>query len=162
MKKISYLVVSLIILINMSACTGYKPIFGSSNLEFKITDYSLSGNKKLGNQIYSQLYNLSKASKKSPEVKNIYISIHTSKNINATVKDSAGKILAYRISLSTKVLVKDSITENEILNENFSFSSTYQTQDQFFDTKNLENQSMENLIQKTYQELIIKLSNNIL
>ena len=162
MKKISYLVVSLIILINMSACTGYKPIFGSSNLEFKITDYSLSGNKKLGNQIYSQLYNLSKASKKSPEVKNIYISIHTSKNINATAKDSAGKILAYRISLSTKVLVKDSITENEILNENFSFSSTYQTQDQFFDTKNLENQSMENLIQKTYQELIIKLSNNIL
>jgi len=162
MKKISYLVVSLIILINMSACTGYKPIFGSSSLEFKITDYSLSGNKKLGNQIYSQLYNLSKASKKSPEVKNIYISIHTSKNINATVKDSAGKILAYRISLSTKVLVKDSITENEILNENFSFSSTYQTQDQFFDTKNLENQSMENLIQKTYQELIIKLSNNIL
>ena len=162
MKKISYLVVSLIILISISACAGYKPIFGSSNLEFEITDYSLSGNKKLGNQIYSQLYNLSKASKKSPEVKNIYISIHTSKNINATAKDSAGKILAYRISLSTKVLVKDSITENEILNENFSFSSTYQVQDQFFDTKNLENQSMENLIQKTYQELIIKLSENIL
>ena len=105
MKKISYLVVSLIILINMSACTGYKPIFGSSNLEFKITDYSLSGNKKLGNQIYSQLYNLSKASKKSPEVKNIYISIHTSKNINA--KNNAGiTALIYAAMYNQEDMVK--------------------------------------------------------
>ena len=162
MKKISYLLFSLVILINISACTGYKPIFGSSNLEFEITDYSLTGNKKLGNQIYSKLYSLSKANKNSLEAKNIYISIHTSKNKNPTTKDRAGKILAYRINLSTTVLVKDSITGNEILNENFFFSSTYQVEDQFFDTKKLEDQSIENLIQKTYQDLIIKLSENIL
>ena len=65
-------------------------------------------------------------------------------------------------NLSTTILIKDSITENEILNENFFFSSTYQVQDQFFDTKKLEDQSIENLIQKTYQDLVIKLSENIL
>ena len=59
MKKISYLLISLIFLINISACTGYKPIFGSSNLEFKIADYSISGDKKLGNKIYVKLYSLS-------------------------------------------------------------------------------------------------------
>ena len=55
MKKISYLLISLIFLINIGACTGYKPIFSSSNLEFKITDYSILGDKKLGNKIYSKL-----------------------------------------------------------------------------------------------------------
>ena len=73
MKKISYLLISLILLLNISACTGYKPIFSSSNIEFKITDYSITGDKKLGNQIYSKLYNLSQTTRNTSEVKNIYI-----------------------------------------------------------------------------------------
>ena len=48
MKKILYLFISFIILINIGACTGYKPIFGSSNLEFKIADYSVNGDKIIG------------------------------------------------------------------------------------------------------------------
>ena len=80
MKKISYLFISLILLINIGACTGYKPIFSSSNLEFKIVDYSIIGDKKLGNQIYSKLYNLSQLTKKTSEVKSIYILINVSKN----------------------------------------------------------------------------------
>ena len=64
MKKVFYRLISIILLINVCACAGYKPIFSSSNLKFKISDYSISGDKKLGNQIYSKLYNLSKSSKK--------------------------------------------------------------------------------------------------
>ena len=103
MKKISYLLISLILLLNISACTGYKPIFSSSNIiEFKITDYSITGDKKLGNQIYSKLYNLSQTTRNTSEVKNIYILINVLKEKNATAKNSAGKILAYKINLSTK------------------------------------------------------------
>ena len=79
MKKIPYLFISFIILINIGACAGYKPIFSSSNLEFKIADYSISGDKKLGNQIYSKLYNLSQSAKKTSETKNIYLLINVSK-----------------------------------------------------------------------------------
>ena len=46
MKKISYLLISLVLLINITACAGYKPIFGSSNLSnitFEIADYSIKG-----------------------------------------------------------------------------------------------------------------------
>ena len=82
MKKISCLFILFIILINIGACTGYKPIFGSSNLEFKITDYSISGDKNLGNQIYYRLNNLSKLSKKNSETKNIYVFINASKEKN--------------------------------------------------------------------------------
>ena len=158
MKKISYLLISLILLLNISACTGYEPIFSSSNIEFKITDYSITGDKKLGNQIYTKLYNLSRSTKNTPEAKKIYILINVSQNKNATAKNNAGKILGYRINLTTTIMIKDSITKNEILNDTFFFFSTYKIQEQFSETIKLENQIIENLINKTYQDLLIKLS----
>ena len=162
MKKISYLFISLILLINIVACTGYKPIFGSTYLKFKIVDHSISGNKKLGNQIYSKLYNLSESNSSNPEVKNISVLINVSKIINASTKDSAGKILSYKINLFTTVEIKDFDSSNIILNENFVYTSNYQVQNQYSETLKLENRSTENLINKTYQELLLKLSENIL
>ena len=162
MKKIPYLFISFIILINIGACAGYKPIFHSSNLEFKIAEYSISGDKKLGNKIYFKLYDLSRSTKKTSETKNIYLLINVSKDKNATAKDSAGKILGYKINLSTTITIKDVMTGNDILNENFSFSSAYKAQDQYSETIKLENQITENLINSIFQDLLIKLSANIL
>ena len=162
MKKISHLLISLILLLNISACTGYKPIFSSSNIiEFKITNYSITGDKKLGNQIYSKLYNLSQTTRNTSEVKNIYILINVLKEKNATAKNSAGKILAYKINLSTTVIVENFTTGNQILNESFASSSSYKVQDQYSESIKLENRAIENLINKTYQNLLIKLSENI-
>ena len=162
MKKILYLLISFIILINIGACAGYEPIFGSSNLEFKIADYSISGDKKLGNQIYSKLYNLSRSTKKTSGTKNIYLLINVSKDKKATAKDSAGKILGYKINLSTTITIKDVMTGNEILHENFSYSSVFKAQDQYSETIKLENRTMQNLINNTYQNLLVKLSVNLL
>ena len=162
MKKISYLLILLIFLINISSCTGYKPIFSSSKVEFKIVDYSISGDKKLGNQIYSKLYNYSKSNKNVSEANKIYILINSSQNKKATAKNSTGKILGYKINLSTTITAKNLMTGNEMLNETFSYSSTYKTQDELFETKKLENQTIENLINIIYQDLLIKLSENLL
>ena len=162
MKKISYLLISLILLTNIGACSGYKPIFGSSNLEFEIADYSISGNKKIGNKIYTKLYNLSQITKKTSKVKNVYIFIQVLQSKNATANDSTGKILGYRINLSASIVIKDVMTGSEILSENFSLSSTYKAQDQYFETVKLEKQTTENLINNVYQDLLIKLSANLL
>ena len=150
MKKISYLLILLIFLINISGCAGYKPIFSSSNLEFKIVDYSISGDKKLGNLIYSKLFNYSKPNENVPEANKIYILIHSSQNKKATAKNSTGKILGYKINVSTAITVKNLMTGNKILNETFSYSSTYKTQDEFYETRKLEDQTIENLINTTY------------
>ena len=162
MKKIVGPIFSLILLIFINGCAGYEPIFGSTNLEFKIADYSISGDKKLGNQIYSKLYNLSRSNKKTSETKNIYLLINTSKKKNATAKDGAGKILGYRINLSIRITIEDVITGNEILSENFSFSSVYKAQDQYSETIKLENKATDNLVDETYQDLLIKLSESLL
>ena len=161
MKKITYLIISLIILNFINACAGYKPIY-TTNLQFEIADYSIKTNKKLGSQIYSKLYNLSKSNKKNAETKSITIIIDTIKNKTATAKDSAGKVLEYRVILSSNITIKDYLTDDKILNQNFSYSSVYKVQDQYSETIKLENKTIENLINKIYQNLLIRLSESIL
>ena len=161
MKKIFYPIFSLILLIFINGCTGYEPIFGSTNLQFKITDHSIGGDKILGNKIYSKLYNLSKSKKNEQNLRSINLVVNVSKVKNATAKDSTGKILEYKITLNTDVKVTDFITGDNILNKVFISSLTYKVQNKYSDTVNLENRTIENLLNKTYQELVIQLAQNI-
>ena len=55
MKKNNLIIVSLLLLILVNACSGYKPIFSTSNFNFIISDYSITGNQVLGNKIYYKL-----------------------------------------------------------------------------------------------------------
>ena len=158
MKKISFLGLSIILLINFSACTGYKPIFSSSNFEFKIADYSINGNKKLGNKIYSKLHNISQSNKNNPDAQSIKMSINTSMDKLATAKDSSGKILEYKINLNTNIIIYNFLTDKEILNQNFNNYSSYKVQDQHSETLKLENKIIENLIDTIYQNILVKIS----
>ena len=161
MKKIVGPIFSLILLIFIDGCAGYEPIFGSKNLQFEIADYSIEGNKILGNKIYSKLYNLSQSKKDDKNLRNVDLIIKVSKDKNATVKDIDGKILEYKITLSTDIKISDFITQDKILNQIFVSSLTYKVQDKYSDTVNLENRSIEDLLNKTYQELVIRLAQNI-
>jgi len=161
MKKVIYPIFSFILLLFINGCAGYEPIFGSTNLQFEIADYSIEGNKILGNKIYSKLYSLSKSKKDDQNLRRVDLVIKVSKDKNVTTKDSAGKILQYKITLNTDVKVTDFITKDKILNQIFISSSIYKVQNKYSDTVNLENQTIENLLNKTYQELVIKLAQNI-
>ena len=158
MKKITYLTISFILLISINACAGYKPIFSTSSLQFKISDYSIKGDKSLGKKIYTKLYNLSQSNKNNTAVKNINISIEVSKDKTVKVKNSAGKILEYKISLNTNIEIKDYFTNDQISSHNFNYSSSYKTQDQFSASLRLENKTIENLLDKTYQDLLIEMT----
>ncbi len=160
MKKKFYLIYLFILLFSVNGCTGYKPIFSSSNLEFKIDDYTIEGDKILGKMIYYKLNSLSKLNANNQDAKSIDLIIHVSKDKKATSKDSAGKILEYKISLNANIKVKDLLDDRQMINQNFTSSSTYKVQDQYSETVKLENKSIENLIDKTYQDLLVKLSQN--
>ena len=162
MKKITLLIFPIILLIFLSSCSGYKPIFNSTNLEFDIANYSLEDNKTLGEKIYSRLKRASKLNGNNENVRKIDILIKASQNKKATVKDSSGKILQYKISLNIDVKIKDYLTEDEILNETYSSSFTYKIQNQYSDTLKLEERSINQLVDKTYQQILIKLSENII
>ena len=161
MKKNYFLIFPLLFLLILSGCTGYKPIFGSNNLQFEIAQYSIKGEKLIGNKIYSKLHTLSKSNDKNKDIKSLKILIESKKDKESTSKDSTGKILEYRLLVSIKIDVEDYLTENKILNQTFSSSITYKVQDQYSETIKLENRSLENIISKIYQEILIRLSENI-
>ena len=150
-----------ILLLFINNCAGYKPIF-KSNLNFEISDYSIEGEKIAGNKIYSKLHNLSKSSKKNLNKRNLSITIKTTKDKKATIKESSGKISEYKITLKMHVKITDFITGDKILNQTFISSTNYKSQSQYSDTISIENKSTDILINNLYQKLLIKLSENIL
>ena len=156
MKKIINLILFLSLTLFVNNCAGYKPIFGSSNIEFNISNYEITGNKKLGNKIYRMLKSISGSNKEN--TKNINFFINISKDKTATSKDTSGKILEYRITLNSIIKVKDTTTDNIIMDQTFITSITYKVQDQYSETVRSENSSLETLLNNTYQELLIRLS----
>ncbi len=159
MKKIIYFFVAFSLLIIISNCAGYKPIFSPGNLQYKISDYSITGEEQIGNTIYNKLKRISESNYNN--ARSIKININTEKDKKATVKNSEGKILQYRIVLNTSVSVTDYLTNDKILEHYFNFSTTFKVRDQHFDTIKAENKSIEDLIKQTYEGLIIKLTENI-
>ena len=149
------------IFIFINGCAGYKPIYSNSNLEFKIVDYTIKGDKRLGNKIYSKLYNLSRTKKNLDSDKSIILLIDTSLNKNETSKDSSGKVLEYKLTLIAKIEILDFLSNDRILNQAFVSSLSYKVQSQYSETIKLENSSIEDLIDKTYKDLLVKLAQNI-
>ena len=160
MKKIINLTLLFILLVYISACAGYKPIF-SSNLNFQIADYSIQGDKKLGRQIYEKMFRTSNSNKNKPESQSIVVFINSKKKREATAKSDTGKILEYRISLNSHIVIKDYLNNDQILNQNFDYTSSYKVQDQHSETKNLENKTLENLIDRTYQDILMRMSEKV-
>ena len=161
MKKIISLFFASVMLFSINACTGYKPIFDSSNLNFQIQEYEIVGNRSLGKIIYTKLFNASQTEKNEANTRSVDVKIDLSKSKNPVLKDSAGKILEYQITLDTKVKINDYLTGNQILNQSFANSTTYRAKDKYSETIKLENQSLENLLNKTFEELLIQLTQNI-
>tara|TARA_Y100000590_G_scaffold59911_1_gene63716 strand:- start:2637 stop:3131 length:495 start_codon:yes stop_codon:yes gene_type:complete len=161
MKKKLLIVASFFIFICLNACTGYKPIYSSSNVHFTIADYSIKGDKKLGNQIYSKLLNISKYNKNNPTAQSIKISIETSKEKIATVKNAAGKIIEYKINLNAFINVEDYLTDKSLLNQNLNYSSSYKVQELHSETVILEKKTTENLVNQIYENLLIRITENI-
>jgi len=161
MKRIFYFLILITTFLCLNGCVGYKPIFDSTSLNFKIVDYDITGEKKLGEQIFYKLNNLFKIKENSSNIKNVYISVNVTKNKNATSKDSAGKVLAYNVSISTKIFVKDLISGDEILKKDFISNAQYEVQSKYSETVKLEHKAIENILNKIYQDLLIKLLENI-
>ena len=158
MKKIINILLLITLMISVNSCAGYKPIFNSSNLNFKIVKYEIIGDKILGKQIYNKLNYLSKSEENTD---NYGLIINVIKNKKADVKSSSGEILYYRINLQTSIIVKDLDLNEEILNEKFSYSEAVKVKDQYSETGKAENKIIKDLINKTYEDLIIKLSAQI-
>ena len=162
MKKILNSIFILTVFILVNQCSGYKPIFSTSDLKFKIVEHEVMGDKLLGNKLYSKLNVLSGSKNNEENVRNIVLILDVEKIKSSTSKDSSGKILEYKIALNTHVEAKDFLTDKSILKQNFNSSLNYKVQSTYSDTLTLEGKTTDDLINKTYQDILFNLSKNII
>ena len=101
------------------------------------------------------------SNKNNLNVRSINLSIRTTKERKPTVKNSAGKILEYEINLNSNIIINDYLTDKKLMQQNFNYSVSYKVQDEHSDTIKLENQNIENLINKIYQDTLIKIAQSI-
>ena len=90
-----------------------------------------------------------------------HVYIKTLKTKDSTVKDNAGKILEYKININSTIEIKDYLTDKVIFEKTFASFSSYRVQDVYSDTRRVENKTIEDLLNKIYQELLIKMSETI-
>ena len=162
MKKILYSIFIFAAFILINQCTGYKPIFATTDIQFKIVDKKIEGNRLLGNRLYSKLNVLSKSKNNQQNITNILLILNVEKTKSETSKDSSGKVLEYKINLNTNVEAKNYVTSKSILKQNFNSSLNYKVQNKYSDTLTLEEKTIDDLIDKTYQDILFNLSKNII
>ena len=162
MKKILYPIFMIAAFILINQCAGYKPIFSTTDVQFKIVDKEIKGDTSLGNRLYSKLNILSKSKNNEQNIKNILLILDITKTKSSTSKNSSGKILEYKINLDTRVEAKDYLTNKSILKQDFNSSLNYKIQSRYSDSLTLEGKTIDDLIDKTYQDILFNLSKNII
>ena len=142
MKKISYLLISLVLLINITTCAGYKPIFSSKNTNFAIAEIVTSGDNKL-NKILNNRLNIYKNSKAK---KKYYLNINTNVEKKISSKDSKGNPKTFQLKVITKANIRDEKDNNK--EKIFIKTVNYNNNDNKLDLKKYERQSSESLVEK--------------
>ena len=161
MKKIFYSIFILLAFILINQCADYKPIFSTTDLQFKIVEHEIKGDKSLGNRLYSKLHFLSKSKNDEQNITNIVLILDVKKTKSPTSKDSSGKVLGYKINLNTKLEAIDYVTNKSILEQDFNSSSNYKIQSRYSESLTLEGKTINDLIEKTYQDILFNLFQNI-
>jgi hypothetical protein len=158
MKK-NYRAIYLIFILGLVYnCAGYKPIFSTSNLNFKIEEYKIEGDKATANKIYTLIKRSENYESTESQPVGINFLINTSKTNIATVKDKTGKTKQYKVTLKAKVKATEYLSENILLDETFEASINYGVQDNYSNTILIENKSIEDLTEIIFQNIFRKLT----
>jgi len=154
MKKIYNLLIIIIFLPLLYSC-GYTPIFSSQNVEIKFISQAYEGDVSLGADIYSKLNNLLIP---SPGAKEVSIIIKTLKNKETRSKSKTGEEIEYKITMNSVIKIIDVMSDTILLNKKIILSENYKVQDTSFESETLENKTVNNLIDRISQNLLLSVS----
>jgi hypothetical protein len=146
MKKI--ILISLIIF--LSNCAGYKPIFTSNQTNFYIEKIEISDDSKLVRKLIKSLKPYSVENGKQ----SITLKLDLNKQENVIMKDAKGDPASYeiKIKLNVDVITKDS--NNKL---NFEENFTFNNQSNKFELNQYKKNTETNLINKIFENLILEL-----
>ena len=145
-------IITFFCLLFITAGCGYNSIYSSNqNYAFNITNFELSGDRKINLRIKNNLENISNY--KSP---NEYIlKIKATKDKTAATKDSKGDTKIYNliVSVEVKVFVDEKLLNKKIFKETFNYSNNSNK----YELKQYEKNILNNLNDKIIDNIIIYL-----
>tara|TARA_B100001115_G_scaffold162600_1_gene138312 strand:- start:11 stop:463 length:453 start_codon:yes stop_codon:yes gene_type:complete len=147
MKKIFIIIVLLI----LNNCAGYEPIFSSKDVNFYIGEITIKEDNKLIRNIVKNL--------KPYTIKNDKRRINLELNLDIkeaiTLKDSKGNTVSEEMAIALEV--KTILENNDQIKFNFSEKFTFNNQSNKFELNQYKKRMQINLVEKIYQDLIIRL-----
>ena len=146
MKKIIF--ISLIIF--LSNCAGYKPIFTSDQTNFYIEKIEISDDNKLVRKLVKNLKPYSIDNGKQ----SITLKLDLNKQENVIMKDAKGDPASYEIKIKLNV---DVITKDGNNKLNFEENFTFNNQSNKFELNQYKKNTETNLINKIFENLILEL-----
>ena len=154
MAKLKKIIPLLAIFLFFLSCS-YTPIFSKKDVNFNIENVKFLGNKDVKEKINQELSNYKN---KTGKEKQISLVITNSKNITIASKNAKGEAQTNKISVD--VNAKIILAKNNIVEKNFSKSSTYDVIDRKSEQKLIENKLVENLSDEIAQQIILEILSN--
>ena len=146
MKKIIF--ISLIIF--LSNCAGYKPIFTSDKTNFYIEKIEISDDSKHVRKLIKSLKPYSVDNGKQ----SITLKLDLDKQENIIMKDAKGDPASYEIKIELKV---DVVTMDGTNKLNFKENFTFNNQSNKFELNQYKKNMETNLMNKIFENLILEL-----
>ena len=148
MKKICLLVLVLF----LTNCSGYKPIFSTKDVNFFIDKIIITDNDKISYKIKKKLKPYS--SENTNKIK-INLNINSSKEVKIIAKDNKGDALMFNLVINSSI----EILSNDIVEKKYKFTEkfTFKNQANKFELEQYKRSLEDELIDKIFEKLILNL-----
>ena len=143
------IIIIFLVMTMLNAC-GYTPIYYKENIDFKIKNIEMEGDKLINNRIYKNLKNIQSQQNNQ---KIIEINLYSIKEKKITTKNSKCDAKSLNLRINTKLTIKDN--NSNIMIKNFGKSFNYNNIDRKFDLKKNEKKIQENLAEEISEEIIL-------
>ena len=148
MKKICLLILVLF----LTNCSGYKPVFSTKDINFFIDQIAITDNDKISYKIKKKLKPYS--SENINKIK-INLNINSSKEIKTISKDNKGDALMFNLIVNSSV----EVLSNEVIEKKYKFNEkfTFKNQTNKFELEQYKRSLEDELIDKIFEKLILNL-----
>ena len=143
-------IIFISLLIFLSNCAGYKPIFTSDQTNFYIEKIEISDDSKHVRKLIKSLKPYSVDNGKQ----SITLKLDLDKQENVIMKDAKGDPASYEIKIKLNV---DVITKDGNNKLNFEENFTFNNQSNKFELNQYKKNMETNLINKIFENLILEL-----
>tara|TARA_B100001063_G_scaffold236288_1_gene255902 strand:+ start:53 stop:508 length:456 start_codon:yes stop_codon:yes gene_type:complete len=142
----------LILVLFLTGCSGYKPVFSTKDVNFFINQIIITDNDKISYKIKKKLKPYS--SENTNKIK-INLSINSSKEVKIIAKDNKGDALMFNLVINSSI----EILSNDMVEKKYQFTEkfTFKNQTNKFELDQYKRSLEDELIDKIFEKLILNL-----